>query len=59
VTGCKGLKDRENGFIHRTASYIHVNWQKLQKNSKENTKEPVITVKQGIKNIYRYGNIFN
>ena len=33
-------------------TYIHVNQHKIRSNLKNKTKEPVITIKQGSKNIY-------
>ena len=33
-------------------TYIHVNQHKIRANKKNNTNEPVITVKQGKKNTY-------
>ena len=32
--------------------YIHVNMHKIRANKKHNTNEPVLTVKEGRKNIY-------
>jgi hypothetical protein len=52
IPGKRGPIGTWKKILQRTASYIHINQQKLQKNRKNKTKEPVITVKQGFKNTY-------
>jgi hypothetical protein len=52
IPGSRGPQGTWKKIFQRTASYIHVNQQKLKKNRKDKTKEPVITVKQGLKNTY-------
>jgi hypothetical protein len=52
ISGRRGPKGTWKKRFQRTASYIHVNQQILQKNRKEDTREPVITVKRGVKNTY-------
>jgi hypothetical protein len=52
IPGKRGPSGTWKRKFQRTASYIHVNQNILKKNRKENTKEPVITVKQGLKNTY-------
>ena len=38
-----------------TKKYIHVNQHKIRANKKHGTNEPVITIKEGKKNIYCHG----
>jgi hypothetical protein len=52
IPGSRGPIGTWKKILQRTASYIHVNQHILKKNRKNNTKEPVITVKQGLKNSY-------
>jgi hypothetical protein len=52
IPGKRGPKGTWKKQLQRTASYIHVNQQILKKNLTNKTREPVITVKRGLKNTY-------
>jgi hypothetical protein len=52
LPGKRGPQGTWKKKLQRITSYIHVNQHILKKNRKDKTKEPVITVKQGLKNTY-------
>ena len=46
------MDQRRTDRYYKMKTYIHVNQHKIRSNKKNGTNEPVITIKQGRKNVY-------